>query len=291
MNAKPSLSTHILNTLTVMLAVIWLLPLIFTILMSLRPANSAITNGNIFFDCTPRGAEIRDFNLFGCSVTLENYREAWELAPWGTHYQNSIIFVVGTLIVQFFTVTLAGYAFARMQFRGRELLLNLILLQIMIPAGILLVQNYSTINSLNLFNTHWALMLPYWGSAFGVLLLRQTFRDVPYELEEAARIDGANVFQVLRNVYVPLSIPAYVAFALISISSHWNEFLWPLIITNADAVRPLTVGLNKLIKTADQGALYSLMMAGTVLVISPLVVLFMLFQRRFIESFASSGIK
>ena len=104
----------------------------------------------------------------------------------------------------------------------------------MIPTGVLLVQNFATIRELGLFDTRWALMLPYWGSAFGTLLLRQAFREVPYELEEAARIDGANWLQIMRNVYVPLSIPSYVAFALVSISSHWNEFLWPLIITRTE---------------------------------------------------------
>ena len=95
----------------------------------------------------------------------------------------------------------------------------------------------------------------------------------------------------MRNVYIPLSVPTYVAFALVSVSSHWNEFLWPFIITRSDAVRPLTVALNKLLKTTEVGALYGQLMAGTILVIAPLVILFMLFQRRFIESFASSGIK
>ncbi len=292
---KPvTLITHLLNGLTVGLAILWLLPLIFTVLMSFRPPAGAITNGNIFFDCSEfaaANATASDLRIGSCTLTLTNYQQAWELSPWVTHYQNSLIFVFGTLAVQFGTTTLAGYAFARMQFFGRGMLLNLVLLQLMIPAGVLLVQNYSLVNHLGLFDTHLALMLPYWGSAFGVLLLRQTFREIPFELEEAARIDGATLLQVLRYVYIPLSIPAYVAFALVSISSHWNEFLWPLIITNSDAVRPLTVGLNKLIKTADQGALYSLLMAGTVLVITPLVLLFMVFERRFIESFASSGIK
>ncbi|MBC8100503.1 MAG: carbohydrate ABC transporter permease, partial [Armatimonadetes bacterium] len=198
MKTKPiSALTHLLNALTIGLALLWLLPLLFTLLMSVRPSASPVTNGNIFFDCTARPAEI---TLFGCGVTSANYREAWQLAPWLTHYRNSLIFVFGVLSVQFVTVTMAGYAFARMQFRGRDVLLNVILLQLMIPAGVLLVQNYSTINDLGLFNTHWALMLPYWVSAFGVLLLRQTFREVPYELEEAARIDGANWGQVMWNV-------------------------------------------------------------------------------------------
>jgi sn-glycerol 3-phosphate transport system permease protein len=178
-----------------------------------------------------------------------------------------------------------------MKFFGRDVLLFIILLQIMIPTGVLLVQNFATIRELGLYDTRWALMLPYWGSAFGTLLLRQTFREVPPELEEAARIDGASWLQVMRNVYIPLSIPAYVAFALVSISSHWNEFLWPFIITRTEEVRPLTVGLNKLYQTSEIGALYGQLMAGTLLVIAPLVLLFIVFQRRFIESFARSGLK
>ncbi|MEP6988532.1 MAG: carbohydrate ABC transporter permease, partial [Chloroflexota bacterium] len=193
--------------------------------------------------------------------------------------------------VQVVTITMAGYAFARMKFAGRDILLFLILLQLMIPTGVLIVQNFVIVRNLGLFDTQVALMLPYWGSAFGTLLMRQAFREVPYELEEAARIDGANWLQIMRNIYIPLSIPTYVAFSLVSISSHWNEFLWPFIVTRSDAVRPLTVALNKLLKTTEVGALYGQLMAGTVLVIAPLVILFILFQRRFIESFASSGIK
>ncbi len=289
--------------LTVFIAVLWLLPLIFSILMSIRPNTDPITNGNIFFACdsvrdeaqralaAERSAEQNDITLGGCTVTTANYESALEVAPWAKHFYTTIIFVVGVLVVQFFSVTMASYAFARMKFFGRNILLFVILLQLMIPTGVLLVQNFATIRALDLFDTRIALMVPYWGSAFGVLLLRQAFREVPYELEEAARIDGANLFQVLRNIYVPLSVPSYVAFALVSISSHWNEFLWPFIITRSEDVRPLTVGLNQLFLTSDTGAQYGQLMAGTLMVIAPLVILFLLFQRRFIESFASSGIK
>ena len=264
------------TALTVIVAIIWLLPLIFAVLVSFRPRSEPITTGNIFF---------------GSTITLANYTSALSVAPWGWHYLNTLIFVVGVLVVQFVTVSMAGYAFARLKFRGRNFLLFVILLQIMIPTAVLLVQNFAIIRELGLFDTRWALMLPYWGSAFGVLLLRQSFREVPYELEEAARIDGANWLQIMRSVYIPLSIPSYVAFALVSISSHWNEFLWPFIITRTEEIRPLTVGLNKLYQTSDVGAVYGQLMAGTIIVIAPLVILFMLFQRRFIESFASSGIK
>lgn len=244
--------------------------------MSVRPPAEAITQGGLFF---------------GSTITLENYVNAWNIAPWPRHYLSSIIFVVGTLVVQWVTVTMAGYAFARMKFAGRNILLILLLMQLMIPPGVLLVQNFATVRDLGLFDTHWAMMLPYWGSAFGTLLLRQTFREIPVDLEEAARIDGANWFQLMRRIYIPLALPAYVAFSLVSISSHWNEFLWPLVVTQSENVRPLTVALSRLIRTADQGSMYSLLMAGTVLVVAPLSILFILFQRRFVESFASSGIK
>lgn len=276
MRQRKTALERIADIVIIVISLIWMLPLIFSILMSFRPERDPITNGNIFF---------------GSTISLENYQQAWAVSPWLTHYLNSIIFVVGTLAVQVVTVTMAGYAFARMKFFGRDVLLFIILLQLMIPTGVLLVQNFATVRTLGLYDTHIALMLPYWGSAFGTLLMRQAFREVPFELEEAARIDGANWWHIMRHVYIPLSMPSYVAFALVSISSHWNEFLWPFIVTRSEEVQPLTVGLNKLFQTSDVGALYGQLMAGTLMVIAPLVVLFILFQRRFIESFATSGIK
>jgi sn-glycerol 3-phosphate transport system permease protein len=264
------------DSILIVVSIIWLLPLIFSILMSFRPQSQPISIGNIFFAGT---------------VTLDNYRRVFEVAPWGWHLFTTLVFVFGVLFVQFISITLGGYAFARMKFWGKTFLLYAVLLQLMIPTGVLLVQNLATIRSIGLFDTRWALMLPYWGSAFGVLLMRQSFAEIPQELEDAARMDGANVWQVMFNVDVPLSIPAYVAFSLVSISSHWNEFLWPMIVTRTDEVRPLTFGLNRLYSTTEVGAQYSLLMAGTLLVIAPLVLLFMFFQRRFIESFVASGIK
>jgi sn-glycerol 3-phosphate transport system permease protein len=265
------------DMLTVALALLWITPLVFAILMAFRPQADAITQGNIFF---------------GSTITLDNFETAWNTAPWEWHFVTSVLVVVGVLVVQLITITLAGYAFARMNFVGRNILLFLILLQLMIPTGVLLVQNVQTMRDIGLFNTRWALMMPYWGSAFGILLMRQTFREIPRDLEEAARIDGANLFQVMRFVYVPLSIPTYTALALVSISARWNELLWPLIVTrNPEEARPLTVGLNQLYSATEAGAQWGNLMAGTLIVVAPLVLLFVLFQRRFIESFASSGLK
>lgn len=264
------------DAVIIALGIIWLLPLFFSILMSFRPFSQPVSVGNIFFADT---------------VTLDNFTRVFEVAPWGWHLFTTLVFVFGVLIVQFVTITFGGYAFARMKFRGKNLLLYMVLLQLMIPTGVLLVQNFAMIRALGLFDTRWALMLPYWGSAFGVLLMRQAFAEIPQELEDAALMDGASVWHLLFKVYVPLSMPAYVAFSLVSISSHWNEFLWPLIVTRTEELRPLTVGLNRLYQTSEVGAQYGLLMAGTLLVIAPLVILFIFFQRQFIESFLSSGIK
>jgi len=265
------------DILTMVMSIIWMLPLLFAILMALRPIADPINDGNVFF---------------GSEITLDNFETAWNVAPWEWHFLTSVSVVVGVLVVQIITITLAGYAFARIKFPGRNILLFLILLQLMIPTGVLLVQNVETVRDLGAFNTRWALMMPYWGSAFGILLMRQTYREIPKDLEEAARIDGANLLQVLRFVYVPLSIPTYVAFALVGISARWNELLWPLVVTrNPEEGRPLTVGLNQLYSATEAGSQWGNLMAGTLLIIIPLVLLFAVFQRRFIESFASSGLK
>ncbi len=140
--------------------------------------------------------------------------------------------------------TLAAYAFARFEFPGRGLLFALVLVQLMVMPDVLIVENYRTMSALGLSDTIVAIGLPYMASAFGIFLLRQTFKTVPAELDEAARIEGCTPLQVLWKVYVPLARPVYLAYALVSVSYHWNNFLWPLIITNSVESRPLTVGLQ-----------------------------------------------
>jgi sn-glycerol 3-phosphate transport system permease protein len=266
----------ICNILLIIVSVIWLVPLIITVLLSLRPRRDPIGTGNIFF---------------GSSLSFENYQAAFEAVPWVTHYIATLIFVFGTLAVQLVTITLAGYAFARLRFFGRDFIFILMLVQIMIPSAVLLVPNFATIQALGLYDTQLALMMPYFGSAFGVFLLRQTFRQIPTELEDAARIDGCGWLRTLFNVYIPSSIAAYIAFSLASVSYHWNEFLWPLIITNSDQNRPLTVGLAQLVRTSETGAQYGQIGAGTLIVVLPLLILFFFFQRQFINSFVRSGLK
>lgn len=127
-------------------------------------------------------------------------------------------------------------------------------------------------------------------SAFGIFLMRQAFKSVPKELDEAARVEGCSLLGVLWRVYVPAARPTYLAYALVSVSTHWNNFLWPLVVTNTEAARPLTVGLS-IFGAPENGVDISVISAATLMVIAPLLVLFLLFQRRFVQAFLRAGIK
>lgn len=276
MNKKLSLTSWALYGLTATLALMWLAPLAWTVATSIRPEMMPVGTGSLWW---------------GGSATFDNFARAWDTAPFGTYYRNTLVIVVGILVMQMVTITLGGFVFARMNFPGKDLLFILFLLQLMVPAEALIVPNFSTMKLLGLVDTRLAIMLPYVASAFGTFLMRQTFKQVPKDLEEASVIDGCSPLQTLWHVFIPVARPTLAAFALVSISYHWNNFFWPLIITNSNSVRPLTVGLALFTKASESGADWSLITAGTMMVVAPLLVAFFLFQRQFINSFMRSGIK
>ena len=238
----------------------------------------------------PKELEL-DMLAVGWLPTFSNITRIWGMAMWGNYYINTLIVVTGVLAAQFVTITLAGYAFARLNFYGKNVLFVLFLTQIMIAADVLILPNYMTISKLGLNDTLLGAMMPFFASAMGTFLMRQTIKTIPYELEEAARIDGCNLFKMLIRIYLPLLVPCYIAHGLIAASYQWNNFLWPLIVINKPAKRLLTVGLAIFAQASEIGALWSDTCAATLLTVAPLLILFLFFQRRFIESFAHSGIK
>lgn len=231
-------------------------------------------------------------DLFALSIpTFENFTRIWNAAPFSTYYINTIIIVFGVLGVQFVLITMTGYAFARLNFYGKNILFVLFLTQLMITPDVLILPNYRLLAGFGLVNTLIGVMLPFFASAMGTFLMRQTIKTIPYELEEAARVDGCPLPRLLTQIYVPLLTPVYIAFGMISSSYQWNNFLWPLIMINSVSKRPLTVGLAIFAMSYETGAQWSDVCAATLLVVSPLLILFFIFQRQFIESFAHSGIK
>ena len=223
-------------------------------------------------------------------LTLSNFAEAWVQAPFARYFLNTFFIVSSILIVQFIVCTLAAYAFARYEFFGSKILFAIILIQLMVVPEILIVENYKIMSKLNLVDTILGVGLPYMASAFGIFLLRQTFKSIPKELEEAARIEGCKLFGILLRVYVPLAKPTYLAYGLVSVSYHWNNFLWPLVITNSVNTRPLTVGLA-IFGAPESGVNWSIISAATLISVSPLLLGFILFQKQFIQSFMFAGIK
>lgn len=222
--------------------------------------------------------------------TLANFLGVLDAMPFWQYYWNTVVVAVGILTVQLVTITLAAYAFARMEFRGREVLFVLLLVQLMIAPQSTVIQNYLTINRLGLLDTRLGIMAPYLASAFGTFLLRQTFRSIPRELEEAAALDGCGGLRFLAFVAVPLALPAYLAFALVSLTYHWNEFFWPLVVTETSRARTLTLGLGIFAQTAEGSADWTALMAATLMVIAVPLGAFLVFQRRFINSFMQSGL-
>ena len=254
------------------LAMLWIAPLVYAVWAAVHPS-----------------AYSAHFVL-NAPLTAENFVKAWSAAPFARYFLNTFLLVTMILAAQLILCTLAAYAFARFDFYGRDFVFILVLIQLMIMPDVLIVENYRTMGALGIVDTIPAIGLPYMASAFGIFLLRQTFKTIPRELDEAARIEGAGPLKVLLKVYVPLARPVYVAYGLVSVSYHWNNFLWPLIVTNSVSTRPVTVGLQ-IFASSDQGIDWSVVTAATLMTSAPLLIAFLLFQRQFVQSFMRAGIR
>ncbi len=255
-----------------LLAFLWALPLLYAIWTAFHPS-----------------AYETNF-VWNAPLTLENFKSAWAAAPFARYFFNTVLLVTMILICQFILCTLAAFAFARFKFPGRGILFTLVLLQLLVMPDILIVENYKTIRALGLVDTIVAIGLPYIASGFGIFLLRQTFMSIPKELDEAARVEGTSFLGLLWKVYIPLAKPTYLAYGLVSVSHHWNNFLWPLIITNSVETRPVTVGLS-VFAAIDAGLEWSVINAATLMTSGPLLIAFLLFQRQFVQSFMRAGIR
>ncbi|MBU8713496.1 carbohydrate ABC transporter permease [Brevibacillus parabrevis] len=231
-------------------------------------------------------SEVRQFPPTLLPETWEwgNFVQAWESGPFLMFTVNSIVVAVAILILQFLTAVPAAYAFARYQFPGRNLLFGLVLVALMIPGYIIFLPIYVQLSGWGLVNTLWSLILPYAASAFGIFLLRQAFMQVPDEVIEAARLDNASEWKIMWTIMVPMAKPVLVTFGLFSFIYHWNDYFWPLIMTNSDEVRTLPVGISSL-RMSDGGTLWNVMMAGNMILILPILIIFFVAQRHIIKAF------
>jgi len=221
-------------------------------------------------------------------IAWENYSATVRAIPFGRFYLNSLLVAISVTVLQLLTSSLAAFAFARLRFWGREAFFLLYLATLMIPFQVIMIPNFIIMRRLGWYDTYQALILPPAFSALSTFLLRQYFRGIPLDLDQAARIDGASSFRIWWQVIMPLSGPVLAALAIFTFLNSWNDFLWPLVITNSEQMRTLPVGL-----AAFQGQYrvqWHLLMAGSVIAMLPVLLVYLIGQRWFIRGITLSGL-
>jgi len=221
---------------------------------------------------------------------FHNYVDAWNAAPFGRYFFNSALAAVAVTMGQLITCSLAAFAFARMEFKGKNLMFTLFLSTTMISTQVTLVPSYLVLKNLHWLNTYQALIVPFLANAFGVFMMRQYFMTLPKELEEAAKLDGCGRLRFLWQILLPLSKPIIASQALFAFMGNWNSYLWPLVVTTSEHMRTLQIGLRYFVGQ-EGNTQWGLFMAATVFVSLPVVIFYLIIQRSFVEGIATTGLK
>ena len=264
----------LLTLLFAMITLIMILPLLWAFSTSLKTYQETIE---------------RPYDLIPGTLQFSNYKTVFTILPFMAYFKNSVFVSVLTIVGTLVTSSLAAYAFARLRFPGRTVLFMLYLATLMVPRQVVLVPNFMIMKNLGLIDNLWSLVLTGIFTAYGTFFLRQFFLTIPYDLEEAAIIDGLGYFKRLSLIIIPLAKPALVTLLIITLLNTWNDFLFPLVFINSDVNKTLTVGLSLL--RGDFDTQWNIVMAATLLSILPLLILFVFAQKFFIEGIALSGIK
>ncbi|MDO5573620.1 MAG: carbohydrate ABC transporter permease [bacterium] len=268
--SKPQIGIHIVLLIG---ALVMIIPFFWMALTSFKTVSEA--------------TQMNPFVIFPSVWRTEAYTSVLSKMNFAKLYINTLILIVGRVACAVITATMAGYAFARLEFPGKKLAFSLVLFQMMVPAQIFIIPQYLMVSKMNLLNSSFALIFPGLVSAFGTFLLRQNFMGLPKELEEASVLDGCNIGQTFLYVMLPLTKSAMVALGIFTAVFAYKDLMWPLVVNTDQATIPLSAALAKL-----QGqfvADYPELMAASMLAFIPMVIIYILFQRQFIEGIATSG--
>lgn len=222
--------------------------------------------------------------------TLANFPAAWAAAPFARYYLNSFITTLGGMLAEVTLAVMSAYALAFLRFPRKDLVFLLLLAALMVPVEITIVPNYLTVARLGWINTYAGIIVPGAAVAYGTFLLRQAFLALPYEVIEAARVDGAGQLRTLLSVVLPMAQPAIVTMALLSLVAKWNDFLWPLIVTNTTGMRTLPIGIYWL-RNSEGVTNWGVVMAGSLFLIIPVMAVFLGAQRYIVEGIAAGAVK
>lgn len=272
--------------LLVVFGLLMVLPFAWSVATSLKP------NEEIFFS-----------NLIPHRPTLQHYVEVFTTIPFARYFLNSLLLAVAGVASNLFFGSLAGYAFARMRFRGKQMIFRILLSALMIPGVVTIIPTYIILRSFplvggndwhgmggtGLLNSYWAIILPGAAGAFAVFLMRQFFLTLPSELGEAARIDGCGEFRIFWNIYLPLCLPALATLGMFTFQAGWNSFLWPLIVLSDPNMGTVQIGLQSF--SFNHQTDYGPLMAGSVVATLPMLLLFLYAQKYFVQGIAFSGNK
>lgn len=271
-----SLLVKVLCTLfLVIMSLFVILPFAWMILTSLMP--------------NARSLLLRPFKL-PWPPNFHNYVEAWNMQPFNTYAFNSILISTVVTVVSTITALMAGYAFAYLRFPGKKLLFLLVLAVLMLPSQVSIIPLYVTISKLNWLDSYWALIIPFAADAYGIYLITNAFKSIPTEFIEAAKIEGAGHLRILFQILVHLAKPSVVAFAIMAFKWRWNDYFWVLMMTSSTKMRTLPVGLV-MMKVEDGGNQWHLIMAATLLVIMPIIIIYLLIQKTLNSNQLAGGIK
>lgn len=275
---NPLLLNQLLNILKYVVltagAVIMCFPFLWMITTSLKTGAEAVAIPPVFF---PQSAQ------------WENFVQAWSIVPFVTYFRNTIfVALTGTILTLILTV-LAAYAFTIYQFKGKGLIFMLFLSTMMIPAELLIIQNYVTVTKMGWIDTYKGIIIPTLASGFYIYMMREYFMQVPMILYKAAKVDGCSDWKYLWKVMVPVNKHVISTVFILNFITQWNSFIWPMIVTNSDSKRVLSVGLLNF-RTAVSSQV-NLQMAGSTIVILPMVIFYFIFSKKIISGVASGGIK
>lgn len=259
----------------ILITILMVFPLLIVLLVSFTP--NAITQ-----TWPPK--------LIPSAFTLENYQSLFQRLPIGKEMMNTFIFAGAVTVISVFFDSLAAYGLSRVDFKGRGLLLGVLIATMMIPGMALLIPVYKLLANMGLINSYWGIIIPRMADVGGIFLLRQFFISIPKDLDNAARIDGAGEFRIFAQIVLPNAVPAILTVGMFNFMGNWNDLLWPLIMTSKPETRTITAGLAMLTGHGSSVP-YGVVMAGALISALPLLIVFFLVQKRFVEGIAMTGMK
>ena len=229
-------------------------------------------------------------SLFPASPQWQNYNQAWNSIPFGKYIINSLVVMLTVLVMQLITVVPAAYAFSQYKFWGKGVLFGITLVTMMVPAQLVFLPLFILFAQWGMINTYWSLILPFATSAFNIFMLRQTFNQMPQELVEAARLDGASEIKIVVKLFLPMAKATLVTCALLTFINTWNDYFWPLVLTTNDTVRTLPVGVASM-RASESGINYQILMAANVVLTLPIMIVYLFANKHIIKAFTYRGDK